>query len=731
MTNKLFAITFAVLVAGCGSGSNNNNNGGDDMGGGGSGGCPAASACTTAGATRCADVGDQETCTSQNGCLQWVKSACSSAQICMDPGDGTSARCVSGVPCTCPSGYSCDSGGVCVGGNGMAIGIDVKTVNVAGTVTLNGAAPTTLPSCNPSPSTSKASVHLVDVARGYSFDLPVPCSASTFSWSGVIFPGTYKVSVIGDSNYSSLPAQSFVANAQIDITADAQGVALDVKTASVGGTVTLNGAAPTTTAACTASPTAAKATVHLTDSTNGYRFDLDVPCSSSTFQWGGSVFPGTYVVTVDGDSTYSNVPPAAFIANPALAISGAAANQALDIKTAHVAGTVTLNGVAPTSTCPAQSTYSKAAVHLTDAKHGYRFDFAIPCTQSDYSWTGAVYPGSYVVTVDGGSGYSNLPSAAFVANPSLAVTTDVSGQALDVKTFTVGGTVTLNGAAPTPTQYCTSYPTSTQATVRLSDVTNGYAFSFSVPCSSTTLAWTGTVFPGNYQVTVAGAPQYSTLPDQAFLAKDGLAVSGNSATNPLDVKTANVAGSITLNAASPTSDPACTNSPTSTKAVVRLTNAKLGYAFDFSVPCSSSTFSWSGLVFPATYAVSVSGGQGYSNLPDQAFVANGALAVTSDVNGQGLDVKTAAVGGSLTLNSAAPSTTTACNPNPTATKADVQFVDPVSGYSFAVPVACSSANFAWSGVVFPGTYRISVAGSNGYSNLPSEGYLVTPRLKVQ
>ncbi len=728
MTNKLLTLAFAALVAGCGS--NSNNNGDQDMGGGGAGGCDPAAACTTAGATQCADVGDQQTCMQQNGCLQWVKSACSSAQICMDPGDGTGGKCVTGVPCVCPTGYSCDGSGVCVGGDGMAIGIDVKTVNVAGTVTLNGAAPTTLPSCNPSPATSKASVHLVDAARGYQFDLPVPCSASTFSWSGVVFPGNYQVTVTGDSNYSSLPTQAFVANAALEVSADAQNVALDVKTASVGGTVTLNGAAPTTTAACTSNASAAKATVHLVDTTDGYRFDLDVPCSSSTFQWGGVVFPGTYVVTVDGDPTYSNVPPSPFVANAALQVSGSASNQALDIKTVQASGTVTLNGLVPTSTCPSSSTYSKAAVHLSDAKHGYRFDFPIPCTQTDYAWSGAVYPGTYVVTVDGGDGYSNLPYTAYVANSALAVTNNVSGQALDVQTFTVGGTVTLNGAAPTPSQYCTSNPSATQATISLTDATRGYAFSFSAPCSSTTLAWTGTVFSGTYKVAVTGDPSYSTLPTSAFVAKDGLAISGNSANNALDVKTANVAGTITLNAAAPTSDPACTNSPTATKAIVRLTNAKLGYSFDLTVPCSSSTFAWSGEVFPGTYAVTVSGGN-YSNLPNQAFLANSALAVASDVSGQALDVKTVAVGGSLTLNSAAPSTTTACNPNPTATKANVEFVDATSGYAFAVPVACSAANFAWSGVVYPGTYRISVAGAGGYSNLPSEGYLVTPRLKVQ
>ncbi|HEX9103376.1 MAG TPA: hypothetical protein VF997_14290 [Polyangia bacterium] len=687
MTNKLLALAFAALVAGCGSGSNNNN--GNDLGSGGSGGGGG--------------------------------------------GGGSGPSDMAGVvPCVCPSGFMCDANGVCVGGNATAIGIDVKTVNVSGSVTLNGAAPSTLPACNANPASTKANVHLIDSARGYQFDLPVPCSASTFSWSGVVFPGAYKVTVTGDSNYSSLPSQAFVANAALNVTADAQNVALDVKTASVGGTVTLNGAAPTTTAACTGNAGAAKATVHLVDGADGYRFDLDVPCSSATFQWGGAVFPGTYAVTVDGDPSYSNVPSTPFVANAALAVSGTVGNQALDIKTAHAAGTVTLNGAAPTASCPSASTgYTKATVHLTDKKDGYRFDLPITCAQTDFAWTGAVYPGTYAVTVDGGSGYSNLPHAAYVANSALAIASDVSGQALDVQTFTVGGTVTLNGTAPAQTSYCMSYPTATQATVHLADSSNGYAFDFSVPCSSTTLAWTGTVFPGSYRVTVAGSATYSNLPSTAFVAKDGLALSGAQANVALDVQTATVGGTITLNGTAPTSDPACTGSPSQSKAVVRLTNAKLGYAFDLQVPCSSSTFAWSGDVFPGTYAVSVAGSSSYSNLPDQAFLANAALAVSTGAGNQTLDVKTASVGGSLTLNGAAPSTTTACNPNPTATKASIAFVDATQGYAFDVPVACSSTNFAWTGVVYPGTYRISVSGADGYSNLPSEGFLVTPRLQVQ
>jgi len=686
MTNKLLALAFAALVAGCGSKSNNN--GGDDMGTGGNGGGGGG-------------------------------------------GGGMPADMAGVVPCICPSGFTCDTAGVCVGGNSTAIGIDVKTVNVSGTVTLNGTAPSTLPACNANPASSKASVHLVDAARGYAFDLPVPCSASTFSWSGVVFPGAYKVLVTGDSNFSSLPSQAFVANAELDVSADAQNLALDVKTASVGGTVTLNGAAPTTTAACTGNASAAKATVHLVDATHGYRFDLHVPCSSSTFQWGGSVFPGTYAVSVDGDPSYSNVPSSPFVANQALAVSGTVANQALDIKTVNAAGTITLNGAAPTASCPAVSAaYTKAVVHLSDKKSGYHFDIPVGCDQTDWAWSGAVFPGTYAVSVDGGDGYSNLPQTAFVANPSLAVNNGVSGQALDVKTFTVSGTITLNGTTPAQTQFCMGDPSATQATVRLTDSNNGYSFGFDVLCSATTLAWTGTIFPGSYRISVAGAPSYSTLPDSAFVAKDGMAINAAQTSIGLDVKTATVGGTITLNGAAPTSDPACSQNPTQPKAVVRLTNAKMGYSFDLQVPCSSSTFAWTGDVFPGTYAVSVAGGN-YSNLPDQAFLANAALDVSASTGNQALDVKTANVGGTLTLNGAAPSTTTACNPNPTADKATIAFVDATQGYAFQVPVACSAVNFAWTGVVYPGTYRISVAGANGYSNLPSEGFLVTPRLKVQ
>jgi hypothetical protein len=740
MRIKIVTFLFLGLMAGCGNKATNPDGGGGgghtgSDGGGGSGGSGCMDQCS-AGASRCADANTQETCTQMNGCLQWVKSSCNGAQICqtgandMGPMGGA---CVAGVPCTCPNGYACDANGVCQGGDPGMIGVDVKTVNVGGTITLNGAAPTTNPSCDPDPAAAKATVQLTDKARGYTFSLPVPCSSSTFAWAGVIFPGTYSVSVVGQSDLSNLPGQSFLSNAALTVTADAQNVALDVKTVAVGGTITLNGAAPTSDpTACTGNPSASVATVHFSDAADGYTFDLDVPCSATTYSWGGSIFPGTYVVTVAGKDGYTNLPTATFTFNSALKVSSALANQVIAVATKNVSGTVTLNGMAPTATCTSTSPYDKATVHLVDSTNGYQFDVPIPCATADFSWSAAVYPGKYAVSVAGQAGYSNLPMQPFVGVPSLAVNSDVTGQTLAVKTQNVTGTITLNGATPAATPSCTASPTYPQATVTLRDKTNGYQFIVTVPCSATTLAWTGVVFPGNYDVSVNGqGPTYSTIPMQPFVAQHGLAVNGDVTGAALDVKTVNAAGTITLNMAAPTNSTGCTNNPTAIKATVQLYDKADGYTFSLPIACSSAAFAWSGTIYPGTYLVKVTGQQGYSNVPTQPYLANPMMMASSDVTGQVLDVKTASVGGTVTLNGTMPSTSTTCNPSPTTAKAHVVFTDGADGYSFTVPIACSSPNFSFNGVVYPGIYSVSVAGVNGYSNLPTQSYLGTPRLAVK
>jgi hypothetical protein len=227
---------------------------------------------------------------------------CTSPEVC---GIGAEPN-VCAVPCPlgCPSGFTCNLDGACAGGSETGIDLDVKTVTVSGTVTLNGAAPTPTSACGSSSFTS-AVVTLTEKTYGYTFSLDVPCTSNT--WSTSLFPGTYRATVQGYA--SNIPSAAYVASASLALTSSQTNIDLDVKTVTASGTVTINGATPTPTSAC-GSSSFTSAVVTLTETTYGYTFSLDVPCTSNA--WSTSLFPGTYRATVQGYA--SNIPSAAYVA---------------------------------------------------------------------------------------------------------------------------------------------------------------------------------------------------------------------------------------------------------------------------------------------------------------------------------------------------------------------------------------------------------------------------------
>src|SRR5688572_16681316 len=105
---------------------------------------------------------------------------------------------------TCPAGFACDGFGVCTGGNLNAIVLDEKSITVAGVVTLNGAVPVSnSPKCEVFPSgntyQSRATVYLVETTHGYTFELDLQgCQATAATFSGIIYPGTYRITVRGN-----------------------------------------------------------------------------------------------------------------------------------------------------------------------------------------------------------------------------------------------------------------------------------------------------------------------------------------------------------------------------------------------------------------------------------------------------------------------------------------------------------------------------------------------------
>jgi hypothetical protein len=105
----------------------------------------------------------------------------------------------------CAAGLSCVNGGCQQVTDPTTLRLDVRTFTASGTVTMNGAMPTS--TCS---SSARATVRLVDAVRGYDISIPVPCNGANtpFTFSGTVFPGTYRVTVSG--GLSSLPGAPYV-----------------------------------------------------------------------------------------------------------------------------------------------------------------------------------------------------------------------------------------------------------------------------------------------------------------------------------------------------------------------------------------------------------------------------------------------------------------------------------------------------------------------------------------
>jgi hypothetical protein len=97
-------------------------------------------------------------------------------------------------------------------------------------------------------------------------------------------------------------------------------------------------------------------------------------------------------------------------------VNAAAANLAFDVKTSPVSGTVTLNGANPvsnSSNCGMAPADARGKVVLTETTQGYSFTaFLEGCTNTTATFSTAVYPGTYEVTVSGF--FSDLPFPAYV-----------------------------------------------------------------------------------------------------------------------------------------------------------------------------------------------------------------------------------------------------------------------------------------------------------------------------
>jgi hypothetical protein len=101
--------------------------------------------------------------------------------------------------------------------------------------------------------------------------------------------------------------------------------------------------------------------------------------------------------------------------------------------------------------------------------------------------------------------------SAQVVLPSLSIQAAMSGLALDVKTVSVSGTITMNGGAPQVSCYAAGHSI---AKVIFEETTLGYRIELLGRCSTSgstaPITFSGTVYPGTYKISVIGYEDYSS-----------------------------------------------------------------------------------------------------------------------------------------------------------------------------------------------------------------------------
>ncbi len=236
--------------------------------------------------------------------------------------------------------------------------LNVKTLPISGSVTLNGKLPEL--GCKYT-SDGVMQVTFKETTWGYTFTRTHYCKTGGFTagsngtpvdakkavaWNMVVYPGTYKVTVSGYDPYgstyknaSNLPTVKQIIHKALKIQQPTPNIVLNVQTIAIAGTVTLNGKLPGITCKYTSDGVMQ---VTFKETTWGYTFTRTNYCktggfsagsngtpvdANKAFSWALVVYPGTYRVTVSGydpyGSTYKNastLPTVAQIVVPKLLV---------------------------------------------------------------------------------------------------------------------------------------------------------------------------------------------------------------------------------------------------------------------------------------------------------------------------------------------------------------------------------------------------------------------------
>ncbi len=457
--------------------------------------------------------------------------------------------------------------------------VDLKTVKVSGTVTVNGQ-----PMAGNSSSNVRAYLRFVD--GGGSDTLSVPLGATgAATYSTTLWAGTYDLVLAPqDAQYQTvLPALNHLAQKGLALQVD--GVKdVDLKTVKVSGAVTVNGQPMAGN-----SSSNIRAYLRFVDGTVGDTLSVGLGASGAA-TYSTTLWAGTYdLVLAPQDAQYQSVlPPLSHLVQKGLALQVDGVKD-LDLKTVKVSGVVTLNG----QPMPANSNSNpRAYLRFVDPVVGDTLSLSLNSSgAASYSTTLWASTYDLLVAPQDAQYQTVLPPLSHLVQKGLAL--QVNGvKDLDLKTVKVSGVVTLNGQ-PMPAN-SSSNP---RAYLRFFDASAGDTLSVSLGATGPA-AYTTTIFAGTYDLLVAPQDaQYQTvLPALKVAAQKGLALQVDGVKD-LDLKTVKLSGQVTLNG-----QPMPSNGSSSSRASLRFLSPAVGDTLSVALGASGAA-SYSTVLFAGTFDV--------------------------------------------------------------------------------------------------------------------------------
>jgi hypothetical protein len=634
-------------AAACGS-SNNGANGGDGSGNGGPGG-PGSSGGPSSSGGPGADGGPGacvpqcagKTC-GDDGCGGSC-GACGVYQTC----DATTNACVAACDLTPLDGNK-------------TIDLNLGVANVTGKVTWNGGA---LPA-----GAASARVRFTDKHT----NAITSATLSSAAYAVHLYAGTYAVAIdtTGLSD-ATLPQQ--VATVQDDVTVSAdETLDLAVTTATLSGTVSIDGAPPPATGG-------GRGRVYVS---NGNGFATSAPVAATgAATYTLPVFAGTYDVTYDSRSLDPSVPDQTVVAKKGLPVA-ATTTADLPLSTTTVTGTITQNGA------PLVAETSRGTV-VFSAPDVSTTGVAVAAS-GNATYTAKLYASTYDVVFDSQSS-TNLP------NQSIGVATarafaGAQTASFDLKVIDVTGGVTLNGKTLPD-------DTTSRGEVELVMPMAGGAVSSALSPTGPG-AYTAHVYAGTYDVRFQGGSSQTVLPAQLATIKRGVALTASGPLD-LDLATTHVHGTITVDGKPMPDD-------TVTRGNLVFVEATTGDQFSVSAGTTGAA-TYDATLFAGTYGVTFATSSSSTTLPIQStHVLDKAL--SGDVP---LDVplKTLTVTGAVKVNGGAM-------PDATSVRGYVVLLDKLTGSRVDVGVG-TTGPASYTTRVFDGGYDVLFEGGASQTALPA------------